>query len=69
MDNCPKHPSILLSNLLHRYNKSEGNLKILLIKERVSKSSESLDGLKNSYFCEIIVGEQTWDGTYSYLPT
>jgi len=58
-DNCPKHPSIYLNNILHALNSKTYESKtqgVLLIKDRVSKGAESLNGLANSYYCEVVIG-------------
>lgn len=56
LDNAPKHPSIFLNNLLHRESLGVAERtigKIVLVKEKVARNSESLDGLSSSFYCEV----------------
>lgn len=62
-DNSPKHPSMLLNNLIHKYqrefrssNSQEDTfvLKIVLIKDKISKMSESVT-LDGSFYCEVVL--------------
>jgi hypothetical protein len=53
-DNSPLHPSMLLNNILCQYLDREEVLKIILVKEKLSSSSQVI-GLENSFYCEVVL--------------
>ena len=62
-DNSPKHPSQLLNNILHKYQNQFRNLnseadsmvlKIILIKDKISKISEAVT-LDGSFYAEVVL--------------
>ena len=51
-DNSPLHPSILLNNILHQHLDREEVLKIILVKDKLSRNNVSL---ANSFYCEVVL--------------